>query len=348
MNIGQKFTIGNLDNPIKVPADMTGRRRFGGSFVGTMKNDMKLMNSLWRPNPASRGLSTRVNVKPLSERHEAFTLPEPSIANDMITAGVFAKLATELISTVYENLDHPLDMACLLMTCQRNFEIGRPHLARILQNIFTPPWAGDRLICLGSWTDLTRRDLPRGMLTEEETRLLERKGLLDFPKYVPFPKCCDHQPYCKSMEFTYPYKMVTSLHAFWHPDVARKRWLITNTIRSGNVTDMTIQSYFLHFTTIQKGEGCRLDLTQVSLLLDLVRIAELDANDLYADRDEEIMVFRNLTTKEYIRGDAVHRFPHSQPWLKCVRFENELIIRITWSSNNSLDWVIAMEEIATA
>ncbi|KAF8058610.1 hypothetical protein FPV67DRAFT_1455149 [Lyophyllum atratum] len=49
-------------------------------------------------------------------------------------------------------------------------------------------------------------------------------------------------------------------------------------------------------------------------------------------------VLRNLTTKEYIRGDAVREAWNTpnMPYLRALRFMHLLILRITWSSDSSL------------
>ncbi|KAG6892498.1 hypothetical protein C0993_003686 [Termitomyces sp. T159_Od127] len=66
-----------------------------------------------------------------------------------------------------------------------------------------------------------------------------------------------------------------------------------------------------------------------NVLKKLILIKDLDPADFFNGR----MVFRNLTTKEYVRGDAIKKVKRLK-----LEFEHVLYIRTTWSSDSSLSY----------
>ena len=72
-------------------------------------------------------------------------------------------LANELITMIFEELDDIHDAIMLGLTHDTLMLIGWKHIrALALQDI--APWAGDRIICVGTWGE----DLPEGLISEEE------------------------------------------------------------------------------------------------------------------------------------------------------------------------------------
>ncbi|KAJ6506718.1 hypothetical protein C8R45DRAFT_1208725 [Mycena sanguinolenta] len=77
------------------------------------------------------------------------------------------KLPVEMVQRIYFKADDVSDVVCLSATCQLLWEIGRHEIyARFVSSVVNYSWAGDRIICVGSY--LRNADIPDLLLTPEE------------------------------------------------------------------------------------------------------------------------------------------------------------------------------------
>ena len=76
-------------------------------------------------------------------------------------------LPAELVDRICTHLPDHVDVALFALTSRRHWQIGRRHIRSRIEVLCN--WAGDRLICLGSYAE----DLPPGLLTAAEEKELE-------------------------------------------------------------------------------------------------------------------------------------------------------------------------------
>ncbi|KAJ7629201.1 hypothetical protein DFH06DRAFT_1006316 [Mycena polygramma] len=77
-------------------------------------------------------------------------------------------LPVEMINEIYAHIPYLADAICLSATCQALWEIGRPNMHRLAVEVTANyySWAGERILCVGDY--LKNKDIPDGILTEDE------------------------------------------------------------------------------------------------------------------------------------------------------------------------------------
>ncbi|KAG6887403.1 hypothetical protein C0992_012404 [Termitomyces sp. T32_za158] len=192
-----------------------------------------------------------------------------------------------------------------MVTCQRYWEFGRHYLERLIEDAISASWAGDRLICLGDYTKLD--DLPQGMLTDSEMERIR-----------PFYHRDEQSLQIAITALQKSRHIVSSATAeCMHSISSTRRFLF-------ELQDMVIERMLPPREYMEVND----------VLKTLILIKVLNPGDFLAGR----MVFRNLITKEYVRGDGIMKardLPR-KPWLKDMSFEHVLYIRTTWSSDPNL------------
>ncbi|KAF8077585.1 hypothetical protein FPV67DRAFT_1614578 [Lyophyllum atratum] len=317
--MGQYFEFINLDNPFPVRTSVGGK--FGEFFwdISDM-TDREVMQALWRPEESHK--FRVVTIEPYSQlkrpekrldildRYTVF--PEESLAN--------ATLPIELVSMILEEVEDLADIVCFVLTCQRYFEIGRPILEARSEEILTYSWAGNRLICAGDYAMID--DLPEGMLTEYEKKLLDEKFGTDNTDDV-----------WEQLSF------VQSLQPDWHLNQKR------TTLHTRHVKRLFhhFMDLRMPYRTASKNVPPRMALAgtrDFAVLTELTVELEDTPRDLPYGLSQtyESYVLRNLTTKEYIRGAAIREAWNTpdMPYLRALRFMHLLVLRITWSQDSSL------------
>jgi hypothetical protein len=79
---------------------------------------------------------------------------------------------------IFEEIDDVKDAIMLGLTHDTLMVIGWNHIQSLLAQEL-PPWAGCRIICVGSWGE----DLPEGVMSEEEEEKLRKlSGLYSEPE----------------------------------------------------------------------------------------------------------------------------------------------------------------------
>ncbi|KAG6876801.1 hypothetical protein C0993_000355 [Termitomyces sp. T159_Od127] len=296
--MGQFFGLQNLDHTIGVSTSANGK--FGEFYFRPMSAGTQLLRVLWNPDKDEK----RVVVLPLDQA-EGFLFPQES--NESLSKGVLDQLSNEVLDMIYGQISDILDLISLMVTCQRYWEFGRRHLERVIEDSIVVSWDGDRLIFLGgNTTEL--EDLPQGMLTDSEVeniRSYSDEYGLSLEDALPII-----QTRCRKLSST-------------TMDCMRP---ISST--SDFVSQFHLSSYDSETGLFRYGREI------YKILEKLILIKDLDPADFFDGH----MVFRNLTTKEYVRGDGITKawdIP-DKPWLKKMRFEHVLYIRTTWSSDPTL------------
>ncbi|KAF8059622.1 hypothetical protein FPV67DRAFT_1674905 [Lyophyllum atratum] len=317
--MGQYFAVINLDNSFPVRTRMCGK--FGECFWEIdAEVDRGLMKALWQTEKNHKV----VTIEPLSELRrpekplyiwdKRMALPEESLAN--------ATLPAELVRMILEEIEDFAEMICFVLTCQRYFEIGRPILEARLEELLTCSWAGNRLICIGDYA--VANDFPEGMLTEDEQELIDEE----------FDDCDAGDVDTLIYE---QLRFVQNLQPDW--DLNQKRTIF-------NPKGMKLLYHFMFLREknpspnsgrprVGSGDGRR-DVQVIERLTKVTPRAFPDRTQLPETYGSYVL--RNLTTKEYIRGDAVREAWNTpnMPYLRALRFMHLLILRITWSSEMSL------------
>ncbi|KAF8055457.1 hypothetical protein FPV67DRAFT_1641770 [Lyophyllum atratum] len=300
---------------------MCGFGKFGECFweINAAEVDRGLMKALWQSEKKHKV----VTIEPLSQLKrpenplyiwgERMALPKESLANATLTA--------ELVSMILKEIEDFAEMICFVLTCQRYFEICRPILEARLQELLACSWAGNRLICIGDYA--VANDLPKGMLTEDEEELIDEE----------FEHCDPEDVDTLIFE---QIRFVQNLQPDW--DLNQKR-----TIFNPKGMKLLYQYMFLREENPSPNSGPprvgwdgRRDVEVIEKLTKVTPWAFPDRTQLRETYGSYVL--RNLTTKEYIRGDAVREAWNTpnMPYLRALRFMHLLILRITWSSDSSL------------
>ncbi|KAJ6450716.1 hypothetical protein C8R47DRAFT_1030908 [Mycena vitilis] len=92
----------------------------------------------------------------------------PSTATLSSNPATLVNLPVELIDEIYAHIPYLADAVCLSATCQVLWEIGRPNMHRLAVEVTSNyySWAGERVLCIGDY--LSNKDIPDGILTEDE------------------------------------------------------------------------------------------------------------------------------------------------------------------------------------
>ncbi|KAG5640873.1 hypothetical protein DXG03_006759 [Asterophora parasitica] len=324
---------------------------FGVSFW-EMRNDIGLMNVLWCPEPSHKRITTIPYADLRPERiiprtssnssGNQYCYPNPSAANT--TGKGFGLFSVELVDLIIDHVDDLEDIICLAATCQRLYEISRHHLEVFLDIAFTISWAGDRLICIGDWTEVDD-DLPPGMLDDDECDLIN-EAVYEYDASQLDPSAeDDYNPILKG--YILPPRLAIALHALRdaHPDAELQRFKRKIYKHSSGYPSTLYMKLAGHSSasastsasTSVPGPGGRLTLAEARVLTQLTRrSAPLTEEQIYSGK----YVLRNIVMQEYVRGDAIRALwdppsDSSSPrrlFVDRLRFEHVLVFKTAWST----------------
>ncbi|TFY67945.1 hypothetical protein EVG20_g3746 [Dentipellis fragilis] len=159
--MGQDWLVLNLNKHQKVEVGKLGE----GFFEATL---------------SKRGLGRMPQIKMLP-----YFKPPPSSPSPLQPKGLDG-LPNEMVGIIFEHLGDSdyLELLRLALTARRYWNLARPHIKRaVVSFLKSYLWAGDRLICLGQYTELP--DLPPGFIDDCHEGYLEIHGhLLDLDDYT--------------------------------------------------------------------------------------------------------------------------------------------------------------------
>lgn len=225
-------------------------------------------------------------------RYGASGLPRHRGRRDQAQSALLRKLPVELVAMCVAAAETVLDQACFALTCQAVWDIARPGLLRSMQA--GASWEGDRIMVLGE--NVTVDDMPPGVLNDEERAvvraMLESSNEDDGPPLVG--------------------ELLDALGT-------------TDTRSDGTVVKQWLESKLKHRAHTRP--------------LHLRRHWDYDYRDdvIWGELVNEVgrgvqtrgAVLRNLTTHEYLRGDALQ--PDVGTPLHAWSFADILLMRICWS-----------------
>ncbi|KAG5653997.1 hypothetical protein H0H81_008579 [Sphagnurus paluster] len=350
--MGQYFILLNLDSGNHVSTGVSGK--FGEFFWSIWNSE--LGQALWSP-PGGR-----FNVKRYSElprklkkeydgpqythphayRSPGYHYPKQNSANH--TGNGFRRFSNELIDLIYQALDDFPAILALAATCQRSYDVGRRYFERWLRTLFAPSWAGDRLICIGDYT--CADDLPPSMLTGEDLEYINNQAFVEDDSDVDEHGTNSFSDIDSDLEEVALWSELAMLQRR-HPDWELQK--LSARKRRKRAYEWELYVRFLHHRGWGRTDGsfCVEEdvLNRLITIRDIPRDLEFDEEDSDDDeignREQEIKpdyVLRNLTTKEFVRGDAIRDLRKNvrYPRLRQLSFNHVLLARITWSSDPSL------------
>ncbi|KAJ7037707.1 hypothetical protein C8F04DRAFT_1180181 [Mycena alexandri] len=157
----QDFFVMNSDKRLKTPALGT----LGTLLFDGYPSNSDFVDNFWVMNgPAF------ISVAAARERdglYAAFpVVPSAGL-------GAFTDIPAELLDEIFMDIQTLQDIAFLSLTCQALWDVGAEHMNRRIAEIAAKhSWAGDRIICVGSF--LRDDDLPEGWLTLAELIAFQR------------------------------------------------------------------------------------------------------------------------------------------------------------------------------
>ncbi|KAG6876802.1 hypothetical protein C0993_000356 [Termitomyces sp. T159_Od127] len=225
------------------------------------------------------------------------------VSSENFSEGFFGQLTAEIVDKIFGEVDDTADLLSLMTTCQRHWDIGRRHLERVIINDFSmASWAGNRLICLGDYVG--PGELPKGMLTKREVKKIQNLFMCN--NYSLWRAMYAFQPSGRGSSYK-PLGASRGLRS--GTDFLRKLKARYDASESGSALEWLADTH----TGVALGK--------------LIRIENMS----FEKFSQGHMVFRDLTIKEYVRGDIWNMPGDSRFTGKRLRFEHVLYIRIFWA-----------------
>ncbi|EJD40150.1 hypothetical protein AURDEDRAFT_127813 [Auricularia subglabra TFB-10046 SS5] len=236
-------------------------------------------------------------------------------------------LPVDVISTCVAFADTLLEKVCFGLTCQDVWDIARREILQDLRAYET--WAGHRIICIGDYTRLD--DIPPNILNVEELATLRdlnagnwRRGLKGKLERLDTTGSSNENTLSKKgdddLYLTDFLNARSMTEIAWNPIYDIQQW-----IRNTEFDRQQFDEETKWKPTSQRDEFIWLGLVQ----------------ERHNSVEAAVTVLRNLTTHEYVRGDAFlaarEEAQKSCPEFCTWEFADSLLLRISWSSDGG-DW----------
>ncbi|KAJ3478147.1 hypothetical protein NLG97_g8653 [Lecanicillium saksenae] len=209
-----------------------------------------------------------------------------------------SNLPTEILLLVFDNISDMSDVMTFGLTCQRIWSFARIRLCD-WQRQMVGPWAGKKLVAVGNSCDTG--DYPPGLFTNEEIGKLNRERL-------------------EEVDFLY------GGSSFWRYEMSF--FALEEVVEDILMPEPNPRAELKHLIGGLIGDG-RMDaaLYAVSHEMTLNR-------DVYGP-DTEMWMLRNLTTREFVRSEAVAIKPEfiCGPYLAIRGFQHLLLARTCWADS---------------
>ncbi|KZV84190.1 hypothetical protein EXIGLDRAFT_842415 [Exidia glandulosa HHB12029] len=233
----------------------------------------------------------------------------------------FHKLAVELIRMIFAANNDDFDTnACLALTCRRAWDIGAlefftPHLDPSYGS-----WNGDRVIIFGDYARFD--DLPDGIFTAEEQKFID--DALDVAHRTEDTTMTVYDSFVhgRCVEPEDPLSYSRPVHNLLRQEVLDEQ-----------------SAYYVRAARSRRNGTASIDASEREWeYRDPSEILRRGINfDTDAYRLED-MVLRNLTTKEYVRGESFAQSladAEAENWFIDWDIGDILALRICWSSDSS-------------
>lgn len=216
----------------------------------------------------------------------------------------FSSLAAELHYLIFEKLGIT-DVLSLSLTNRYFWSIGRRHIQTYFMS-FLGPWAGKRILCVGDYIEAG--DHPPGLFTEDEERSMKnkeselRQQLLEEEDML-----VDEERPITLIDWTYVYASIC---------VKFPATLFTQLLS---------KNYYKQY--------CRMSYSDRS---EVEKTVNPEFSQFYPK--DQPWILRNLTTREYVRSDAIALRPEyiHGPNIDVIGFGEVVLSRICWSSDPSV------------
>ncbi|KZV79620.1 hypothetical protein EXIGLDRAFT_846375 [Exidia glandulosa HHB12029] len=309
--MGQDWVIVNLDKRV-----FQKLSKLGESIWEVQLNDYFTRRyRIW----SSQQIMERI----YEERNIEKPIPSPTPQSKSV---LFQKLALELIEMVFAANNDDFDTnACLALTCRRAWDIGAvkfftPHLEPCRGS-----WNGDRVIIFGHYARFN--DLPDGIFTAEEQTFIDdalaAAQRTEDPGYATM-SVCKRFVYGRCVRLEDPLSYRRPIHHLLRKDVLADQWAFT--VREAR---SRIDWNGTGFIDADEGEWEYREPPDI--LNEGIKTYEVATH--LADT-----VLRNLTTKEYVRGEAFAQSladAEAEDWDIRWDFGDLLAMRICWSYDPS-------------
>ena len=250
-------------------------------------------------------------------------------------------LPAELIDRICTHLPDYVEVTIFALTCRRHWQISRRHIKSRLELL--SDWAGDRLICIGSYAE----DLPPGLLTAAEEKELEM-GLT----HAEIVECWGIED--KESDDNDGKTKRVSLYDLAYARFPRRVDInLVKEVRKKleHMNDHTLEVYKtcdLLLSLTKPYYSCERHHTQLPIggpeVIGLRQVSwDGDLGGPEAEDEEQWAVLRNLSRREYVHGKAIQElkdrdYRHESEWvvrdLESFGFGEVLCLRSFWSQTD--------------
>ncbi|KAF3764035.1 hypothetical protein M406DRAFT_260898 [Cryphonectria parasitica EP155] len=216
----------------------------------------------------------------------------------------FSTLPTEVHHLIFTHLASVEDVVCLGLTSRYFWAVSQEYIHDYYAS-FLGQWAGENIVCVGE--DVMPGDFPPGLFSAQEREELGSKTI-DIPWDDDDPD-----------EIAYPAVPFT-LHHFTSPSVSRIQKKV----------DLHSESTRIYFDCRERNSHKDPAFSSSTRSALIIRKSD------YLPQDEH-WILRNLTTREFIRGDAVALKPEyiHGPNMDVLGFGEIIMSHICWSTSSS-------------
>ncbi|UKZ74037.1 hypothetical protein TrVFT333_001691 [Trichoderma virens FT-333] len=290
-------------------------------FDGSAEVLVRLLAVPVRPNTASEavtcdapkaidtGKSTKRKVEPEvlddSRAVKQAKTGSSKSKTDTHRSATFSNLPCEVHQLIFDHIEYIEDVICLGVTNRYFWALSRQHFHDHYASS-RGLWAGENIVCVGE--NVEPGDYPPGLFSEEELDEL-RERTTDIPPYDEY----------NPDEVAHPAEPFTLYH-FTFPSI------------SDMDKDIDAKSESYRTLLNCRGRGSQEDPVFRQKWGDLVF-----EESTYFPQDEP-WILRNLTTKEFVRSEAIALKPEyiHGPNIDLLGFGEVIMSRISWSSSSSI------------
>ncbi|RFU74581.1 f-box domain containing [Trichoderma arundinaceum] len=244
----------------------------------------------------------------------------------------------ELQRKIFDNVGHIEDVICLGLTSRHFWALAQEYLDRYDAS-FVGQWAGKNIVCVGR--DVEPGDYPPGLFSEAEMDEFRTRTIKKADDNVYLPPLL--LPGLDPSSFHSVARLTSLPPNFYSPGLAP-----TVEVRPPVTVPFTLHHFALPTVSVSETSPQRQELESVVAYsrcrgrdpqdpaFELTRKA-MHARSSAAFPEDEPWILRNLTTKEFVRSEAIALKPEfiRGPNIEALGFGEVLLARICWSSTPS-------------
>ncbi|KAL7894799.1 hypothetical protein HDV64DRAFT_258513 [Trichoderma sp. TUCIM 5745] len=309
-----KVLVHLLAIPVRPPKPLSVSRPVP-SIPAQPQDDHRVAQVAVDDAPQEIGVESRVKRKADGEvlagspRNRKLARTEDSKTGRSVT--IF-DLPAEVHHLIFDSCDFIEDIICLGLTTRYFWAFAREYL----HDYYTPflgRWAGENIVCVGDYVE--RGDFPPGLFSVEEANDLRQKTFEE-----PFDEDDDDDDDDYDLPPVFHPKEPFTLYHFTSPTISDMEKRL-------NLWSMSSDIHLL----------CRERSIYDDAAFRLTSSEMLITESTYFPRDQP-WILRNLTTKEYVRSEAIALRPEyiRGPDIDVLGFGEVVLSRICWSTSDSV------------